>query len=77
MENRHFLDTFLRFFIVFEGLFVHNYTFSKRMSTKPIYLCSTLNFGKLDNNGNPEGVGIVFLYNPGTDSLDFHLCTII
>ena len=68
MENRHFLGAFLRFFIVFEGLFVHNYTLSKRMSTKPIYLCLTLDFGQLDNHGNPGGAGIVSLYKPGTDS---------
>ena len=45
------------------------------MSTKPIHLCSTLNFGLLDNHGNPGGVGIVFLYKPGTDNLNFHLCS--
>ena len=44
------------------------------MSTKPIYLCSTLNFGLLDNHHNPRGVGIVFLYKPGTDNLNFRLC---
>ena len=44
------------------------------MSTKPIYMCSTLNFGLLDNHGNPGGVGIVFLYKPGTDNLNFCLC---
>ena len=44
------------------------------MSTKPIYLCSTLNFGLLlDNHGNPGSVGIVILYKPGTDNLNFCL----
>ena len=44
------------------------------MGTKAIYLCSTLNFGLLDNHGNPGAVGIVFLYKPGTDNLNFRLC---
>ena len=44
------------------------------MSTKPTDLCSTLNFGLLDNHGNQGSVGIVFLYKPGTDNLNFHLC---
>ena len=38
------------------------------------YLCPTLNFGLLDSHGNPGGTGIVFLYKPGTDNLNFHLC---
>ena len=41
------------------------------MRTKPIYLSSTLNFGLLDNQDIPGSVGIVFLYKPGTDSLNF------
>ena len=40
------------------------------MNMKPIHLCSTLNFGFLDNHGNPGSVGIVFLYKPGTDNLN-------
>ena len=44
------------------------------MSMKPKYLCSTLNFALLDSHGNPGGVGIVFLYKPGTDNLNFRLC---
>ena len=44
------------------------------MSTKPRYLFSTLNFGLLDNHGNPGGAGIVFLYKPWTDNLNFRLC---
>ena len=46
------------------------------MSTKPIHLCSILNFGSLDNHGKPGGVSIVFLYKPGTDNLNFRLCAI-
>ena len=44
------------------------------MSTKPIHLCFTLNFGLLDNHENPGSVGIVFLYRRGTDNLNFRLC---
>ena len=44
------------------------------MSMKPIYMCSTLNFGLLDNHGNPGSVGIVFLYKPGTENLNFRFC---
>ena len=46
------------------------------MSTKRIYLCSTLNFGLMDDHGNPGDAGKVFLYKPGTDNLNFHLCAI-
>ena len=46
------------------------------MNTKAIYLCSTLDFGLLDNHGNPWSVGIVFLYKPGTDNLNFRLCVV-
>ena len=74
MEKRHFLGTFLNFFTVFEEFFDHRYDLSYRMSTKPICLCSTHNFGLLDNHGNPGSVGIVFLYKPGTDNLNFRLC---
>ena len=31
----------------------------------------------MDNHGNPGGVGIGFLYKPGTDSLYFHLCVLV
>ena len=44
---------------------------------KPIYLCSTLNFGLLDNHGNPEGIDIVFLHMPGTDNLNFCLSVFV
>ena len=37
-------------------------------------MCSTLNFCLLDNHGNPWGVGIMFLYKPGTDTLNICLC---
>ena len=47
------------------------------MSMKPIYFCSTLNFELLDNHGNPGSIGIVFLYKPGTDNLNFHLCVLV
>ena len=67
MEKRQFFVTFLRFFIVFGHIFVHDYILRKRMSTKLTYLCFALNFGELDNHGYPEGVVIVFLYKPGTD----------
>ena len=40
-------------------------------------MCSRLNFGLLDNQGNPWGVGIVFLCKPGTDNLNFLLCDIV
>ena len=46
------------------------------MSTTPIFVCSTLDFGLLDNHGNPGGIGIVFLYMPGADNLNFLLCEI-
>ena len=46
------------------------------MSTKPICMCSTLNFGLLDNHCNPRGVGIVFLCKPGSGNLNFRLCVL-
>ena len=44
------------------------------MSMKPKYLCFTLDFGLLDNHANPGRIGIVYLYKPGTNNLNFHLC---
>ena len=73
-EKKAFSWHIFGFFTVFEGFFDHNYALSQRMSTKPIYLCSSLNFGLLDNHGNLGGVGIVLLYKPETDNLNFHLC---
>ena len=47
------------------------------MSTEPVYLCLILNFGLLDNHGNRWSVGIVFLYKPGTDNLNFLNCELL
>ena len=44
------------------------------MSMKPICLCSTFNFELQDNHGNPGSVGIVFLYKPRTNNMNFCLC---
>ena len=62
MENRHFLGSFLKIFTLFEWFFDHNYALSETMSTKPVYFCSTLNFGLLKNHLNPGSVARVFLY---------------
>ena len=47
------------------------------MSTKLTFLCSTFNFGLLDDHGIPESIGMAFLYKPGTDNLNFCLCVTV
>ena len=74
MEKKDFLDRLLRCFSVFEGCFDRSNALSGRLSMTPIFLCSTLNFGLLDNQVNAGGISVVFLYRPETDNLNFYLC---